>query len=109
MEILGQIQLIPISNMEFQKNVAKGSGKKYRNKIPLKELKTMLRYCPLSRTKRKVEIKDENGSCKVYESLAQAARESEITSAAAMRYALNTGRNCVTRRLDGKLFFLREV
>ena len=54
-----KMELIPISDKEFR-NVAKGSGIKYRNKIPCEDLKAMLGYCPLIK-RRKVEVSGEAG------------------------------------------------
>ena len=42
------------------REVNKGCGIKYRNKIPSKELEAMLGYRPLDR-RRKVEVNDETG------------------------------------------------
>lgn len=54
--------LIPISAKEFRE-VAKGCGIKYSDKIPSKELKSMLGYRPLNK-RQKVEVIDETGFCK---------------------------------------------
>ena len=106
-----KVNLIPMSDKEFNK-IAKESGIKYRNKISLSELKAMLGYCPLRQKQRKVEITDESGSSKVFDSLAKAARESGISNTSAIRYAQENakayGSNWVRRRFDGKLFFVRE-
>ena len=51
--------LIPISAKQFRE-VSKGCGVKYRNKIPSKELKAMLGYLPLGK-RRKVEVSLETG------------------------------------------------
>ena len=61
------MELIPISEKEFRK-VVKGCGIKYRNKIPGENLKAMLGYCPIIKH-RKVEITDESGFYKVFNSL----------------------------------------
>jgi hypothetical protein len=99
--------LIPISEKEFRK-VAKGCGIKYRNKIPSKELKAMLGYCPLYKL-RKVEIRDETGFCKVFDTTKQGAIESGISSQSVMKYAIDHERNFVKRRSDKKIFYVRNL
>lgn len=54
--------LIPISAKEFRE-VAKGCGIKYSDKIPSKELKSTLGYRPLNK-RQKVEVTDETRFCK---------------------------------------------
>lgn len=50
--------LIPISAKQFRE-VSKGCGIKYRNKIPSEELKAVLSYLPLYR-RRNVEVRMEH-------------------------------------------------
>ena len=49
--------IIPICTREFRE-VVKGCGTKYRNKIPIKELKAVLSYRPLDKG-RNVEVSNE--------------------------------------------------
>ena len=100
-------QLLPISTKDFRE-IAKGCGIKYRNKIPSKELKETLGYCPL-KNKRKVEVSDETGFRKEYQSLGEAAKDCGISNSSAIKYALDNQRNFIKRRSDQKKFFLREI
>lgn len=56
--------------------VAKGSGIKYRYKIPSKELKAMLGSRSFDKS-RKVEVGDETGFCKAYDSIKEAVKDVE--------------------------------
>ena len=100
-------QLLPISTKDFRE-IAKGCGIKYRNKIPSKELKEMLGYCPL-KNKRKVEVSDETGFRKEYQSLGEAAKDCGISNSSAIKYALDNQRNFIKRRSDQKKLFVREI
>ena len=71
-----QTSLIPISAKEFRE-VAKGCGIKYRNKIPSKELKAMLGYRPLDK-RRKVEVRDKTGFCKTCDTIMEAVKDCEL-------------------------------
>ena len=77
MDSEGMIHLKPISEKEFRE-IAKGCGIKYRNKIPSRELKPMLGYRPLNN--RMVEIRDEEGNCKVYDNMRWAAIENGLSN-----------------------------
>ena len=101
------MELTPISEKEFRK-VPKGCGIKYRNKIPSQELKAKLGYCPLSKN-RKVEISDETGFCKVYNSLKKAVEDCGISNSSTIKYALDNDKPSIKRRLGKKIFFVREI
>ena len=87
----------------------KGCGIKYYSKIQRKELKALLGFCPTIKAKRKIEISDEFGFSKVYESLTQASRDCEISNPSAIKYALDNGKPSIKRRSDKKIFFIREL
>ena len=72
------IHLKPISEKNFRE-IAKGCGVKCRNKIPSRELKAMLGYRPLNN--RMVEIRDEEGNCKIFDKMRRAAIESGLSNA----------------------------
>ena len=84
-----------ISEKEFRE-VTKGCGIKYRNKIPSKELKAMLGYRPLNN--RMVEIRDEEGNCKIFDNVRRAAIESGLSNTSVIKYAIDHGRSYVKRR-----------
>ena len=67
------MELTPINDFDFQKNL-KGCGIKYYCKIPRTDLKALLGFCSRKR-KKSVEISDESGFLKIFESVAQAARD----------------------------------
>ena len=67
------IRLKQISEKEFRE-FAKGCGIEYRNKIPSRELKAMLRYRPLNN--RMVEIRDEESNFTIFDNMDRAAIES---------------------------------
>ena len=99
-----KIVLTPISEKEFRK-VVKGSGIRYRNKIPSSELKAMLGFKPIEK-KKPVEMR-EDGEFESFESMTEAGREFGIT-AASIKYALDHGREFIKRRKDGKKLFVRQ-
>ena len=101
-----RIDLKPISEKEFRE-IAKGCGIKYRNKIPSRELKAMLGYRQLNN--RMVEIRDEEGNCKVYDNIRQAAIESGLSNSSVIKYAIDHGKSYVKRRSDKKKFYVREI
>lgn len=68
-----ETNLIPIGAKEIRE-VAKGCGIKYRNKIPSRELKAMLSYRPLHK-RRKVEVSDETGLCKTYDTIMEVVED----------------------------------
>ena len=100
------IHLVPISEKEFREKV-KGCGIKYRNKIPSRELKAMLGYRPLNN--RMVEIRDEEGNCKIFDNMRQAAIESGLSNSSVIKYAIDHGRPYMKRRSDKKKFYVREI
>ena len=57
------------------------------------ELKALLGFCPTRKPKKSVEISDEFGFSKVYESLTQAARDCGISNPSAIKYALDNGKS----------------
>ena len=100
-----KIHLKPISAKEFRE-IAKGCGIKYRNKIPSRELKAMLGYLL---NNRMVEIRDEEGNSKVYDNMRRAAIEDGLSNLSVIKYAIDHGRSYVKRRSDKKKFFVREI
>lgn len=78
---------------------------KYRNKIPARELKAMFGYRPIEKARR-VEVRDENGFFKTFDSMKEAAEGSGLSSAAVIRYVIESKRNFMKRRSDKKIFFL---
>ena len=72
------IHVKPISEKEFRE-VAKGCGIKYKNKIPSRELKAMLGYRSLNN--RMVEIRDEEGNREIFYNMRRAATESGLSNA----------------------------
>ena len=84
------IHVKPSSEKEFRE-FAKGCGIKYRNKIPSREFKAMLGYRPLNNMM--VEIRDEEGNCKIFDNMRRAAIENGL------------GRSYMKRRSDTKKFF----
>ena len=67
------MELTPIKDSEFQKQL-KGCGIKYYCKIQKTELKAPLGFCPTRKPKKSVEISDELGFSKVYESRCKSSR-----------------------------------
>ena len=100
------IHVKQISEREFRE-IAKGCGTKYRNKIPSMDLKAMLGYRPLNN--RMAEIRDEEGNCKVYDNMRRAAIESGLSNSSVIKYAIHHGRSYVNRRSDKKKFYVREI
>ena len=98
--------LIPINDFDFQQKL-KGCGIKHYGKIPRTKLKALLGFCPTTKTKRKIEIKDGSDS-KIFESVAEAARKCEIW-ASAIKYALDQGNPSIKRKSDQKIFYIREI
>ena len=87
----------------------KGCGIKYYSKIPKTELKALLGFCPTRKLKKSVEISDEFGFSKIYESLTQASRDCGISNPSAIKYALDNEKSEIKRRSDKKIFFIREL
>lgn len=79
--------LVPIYTKEFRE-VAKGCGIKYRNKIPSEELKAVLSYLPLYR-RRNVEVRDGTQFCTVYDSIKEAVKDFGISNASSIKYAID--------------------
>ena len=98
-----------ILNRSLKKNSEKvrGYGIKYRNKIPSRELKAMLGYRPLNN--RMVEIRDEEGNCKIFDNMRQAAIGSGLSNSSVIKCAIDHGRSSVKRRSDKKKFSVREI
>ena len=92
--------LIPITENDFRKKV-KGCGIKYYNKVPKAELKAFLGYCPTRKPKTPVEISDEFGFSKVYESITEAGVDCGVP-ASTLKYALDNGKPSFKRRSDKK-------
>ena len=86
--------LIPIRTKEFRE-VVKGCEIKYRNKIPSREMKAMLGY--RSWTKRRmVEVSDETGFCKAYDTIKEAVIDCGVSSSSAIQYAIDHERPFIT-------------
>ena len=62
------MELTPIKESEFPKRL-KGCRIKYYNRGQKTELKARLGFCPTRKPKKTVEMSDEFGFSKVYESL----------------------------------------
>ena len=84
------MELTPIKDSEFQKKL-KGCRIKYYSKIQKTELKALLGFCPTRKAKKSVEISDEFGFSKVFESVNHAARDYGISNPSAIMYALYHG------------------
>ena len=100
------MELTPINDFEFQKKL-KGCGIKYYSKIPRTDLKALLGFCPIKKLKRNIEISDESGFSKIYESVAQASRDCGISNPSAIKYALDNG-NPQSKEDQIKKYFLFE-
>ena len=100
--------LTPITETEFRKKL-KGCGIKYYAEIPKTELKALLGFCPKRKLKRNIEISDDDGFSKIFESMTQASRDCEISNPSAIKYALDNGKPTITRRSDKKIFYIREI
>ena len=101
------MELTPINDFDFQKKL-KGCGIKYYSKMPRTDLKALLGFCPTRKKKKSVEIRDESGS-RIFESVAQAARECEISNPSAIKYAIDNEKPSIKRRSDKKIFYIREI
>ena len=88
--------------LNFKKKL-KGCGIKYYCKIQKTELKARLGFCSTRKPKKSVEISDEFGFSKVYESVNQAANDCGISSSTAIKYALDHGKSSIKRRSDKKI------
>ena len=99
--------LIPISAKQFRE-VSKGCGIKYRNKIPSKELKAMLGYRPLGK-RRKVEVSLETGFWKTYDTTMEAVEDFKNSHSSAIKYVIDHERPFIKRRMDKKKFWVREI
>ena len=77
--------------------------------MPSIEIKALLGFCPTRKAKRKIEISDESGFSKTYESANQAAKELQISNPFAIMCALYHGKPSLKRRSDKKIFFIREL
>ena len=91
-----------ISEKEFRE-VTKGCGIKYRNKIPSREFKAMLGYRPLNNMM--VEIRDKEGNCKIFDNMRRAAIENGLSDSSVIKYAIDLGRSYMKRKSDKKEFF----
>ena len=100
--------LIPITEMEFRKKLI-GSGIKYYSKIPKKELKERLGFCSTHKPQRSIEIRDDNGFSQIFRSMTKAAHDCGISDPSALKYALDNGKDTITRRSDKKIFYIREI
>ena len=100
------IHVKQISEREFRE-IAKGCGIKYRNKIPSMELKAMLGYRPLY--VRMVEIRDEEGNCKIFHDMRRAEIESGFSNSSVIKYTIDNDRSYVKRRSDKKKLYVREI
>lgn len=62
----------------------------------------MLGYRPLNN--RMVEIRDEEGNCKIFDNVRRAAIESGLSNTSVIKYAIDHGRSYVKRRSYKKKF-----
>ena len=53
------MELTPITDFDFLQKL-KGCGIKYYSKIPRTQLKALFGFCPTTKTKRKIEISDDD-------------------------------------------------
>ena len=95
------MELTPITETEFRKKL-KGCGISYYSRMPSIELKALLGFCPTRKAKQSIEISDEFGFLKVYESVNQAAKELQISNPSAIMYALYNEKPSIKRRSDKK-------
>ena len=102
------MELTPIKESDFRKKV-KGCGFKYYYHIQKTELKALHGYCPTRKPKKSVDISDEFGFSKVYESLNQAAIDCGISNPITIKYALDRGKLSIKRRSDKKIFLIKEI
>ena len=102
------MELTPISETEFRKKL-KGCGIKYYSKIPKKELKERLGFCSTYKPQRSIEVSDDDGFSQIFRSMTKAARDCGISNPSALKYALDNGKDTITRRSDNKIFYIREI
>ena len=102
------MELTPITEIDFFFKL-KGCGISYYSKMPSIELKALFGFCPTRIAKRNIEINDEFGFSKVYESVNQAAKELQIPNPSTIMYALYNGKPSIERRSDKKCYFIREL
>ena len=102
------MELAPISETEFRKKL-KGCGIKYYSKIPKTELKARLGFCPMRKLKRNIEISDDDGFSKIFESMTQASRDCGISNPSVLKYALDNEKPTITRRSNKIFFYIREI
>ena len=96
------MELTPITETEFRKKL-KGCGIKYYSQIPKTELKALLGFCPKRKLKRNIEISDESGFSKIFESMTQAS-----SNPSAIKYALDNGKPTIKRRSIKKYFIFEK-
>ena len=102
------MELTPISETEFRKKL-KGCGIKYYSKIPNKELKERLGFCSTYKPQRSIEVSDDDGFSQIFRSMTKAAHDCGISNPSALKYALDNGKDTITRRSDKKIFYIREI
>ena len=68
----------------------------------------MLGYCPLDK-RRKVEVNDEPGFCKTYDTIMEAVKDCEISNYSVIKYAIDHKRPFIERRSDKTKFWVREI
>ena len=81
------MELTPIKESDFRKKL-KGCGISYYSKIQNTELKALLGFCPTRKAKKSIEISDEFGFSKTYESVNQAANDCQIPNPSAIMWVL---------------------
>ena len=101
-----EVNHLKLSSEKEFREIAKGCGIKDRNKIPSREFKAMLGYRPFNNMM--VEIRDEEGNCKIFDNMWRAAIENELSNSSIIKYAIDHGRSYVKRRWNKKEFFLSE-
>jgi len=71
-------------------------------------LKAFLGYCPTRKPKTPVEISDQFGFSKVYESITEAGVDCGVP-ASTLKYALDNGKPSFKRRSDKKKNFVKPI
>ena len=101
------MELTPITESEFR-NKLKGCGISYYSRMPSIELKALLGFCPTRKAKKSIEISDEFGFSKVYESVNQAAKELQISNPSTIMYALYHGKPSIKRNQIKNVFLFEN-
>ena len=101
------MELTPITEIDFKK-IIKGCGISYYTRLPSIDLKALFGFCPTRKAKRKIEISDESGFSKTYESVNQAAKKIQIPNPSTIMYAIYNKKPSIKRRSDKKYFLFEK-